>query len=90
MMVRYFSDTAIGGKLYPDELSESSSRTAEALVYYPEDVARMMVSPYPQDALVTIADDPRRIVQVPRYQRPRSGFTRIWNARLLGNWGMER
>lgn len=53
----------MGGKLYPEGLSETTGWTSEALVYYPEDVARVMASPYPQDSLVSAAEDLRRIVR---------------------------
>lgn len=62
-MARYFSATAMGGKLYPEGLSEARGWNPEALVFYSEDVARMMASPYTQDSLVFVAEDLRRIVR---------------------------
>lgn len=62
-MARFFSATAMGGKLYPEGLRESEGWNSAALVYYPEDVARVMVSPHPHDRLVSSAEELQLIVR---------------------------
>jgi len=61
-MARYLSTTAMGGKLYPQGLADRGPWESEHLVYYPEDVARIMASPHPHDRLVTDAGELRQIV----------------------------
>lgn len=62
-MARYFSAMAMGGKLYPQGLNQSGGWRSEALIYHPEEVARVLASPYPQDTLVTVAHDLQTIVR---------------------------
>lgn len=53
----------MGGKLYPEGMSESSSWSSSALVYYSEEVARVIASPFPHDGLVSAVEDVLRIVR---------------------------
>ena len=60
-MARYLSTTAMGGKLYPQDLSDRGPWRPERLVYYTEEVARFLASIY-RGSVVTDAGDLRRIV----------------------------
>lgn len=53
----------MGGKIYPEGLGEQGPWISERLVYYPENVARIISAPYPHDGLVTEASDLLQIVR---------------------------
>ena len=61
-MARYLAATAMGGKLYPEGLGDRGPWRPERLVYYPEDVARIMAAPHPRDRLVADAEELRQVV----------------------------
>lgn len=62
-MARYFPAAAMGGKIYPEGIGDRGPWISKRLVYYPENVARVMSAPYPHDALVTEASELLRIVR---------------------------